>query len=225
MLTLYSWPTANGRKVHIMLEETGISYRLVPIDIYAGQQHEAGFNRINPNRKIPALVIDDEQSASSSQIFESGAILVYLAECSRTLLPAEGAARYDVLKWLMFQMSAVGPTFGQAFYWNRYAETKVRPALERYVKEAKRIYRVLDAQLANNKYLAGDAYSIADIAVYPWLESHKQQGIDLTEYPALIEWRAQVSARPAVRRGMALMGDRYHSGSLSADQRHAIFRD
>lgn len=222
---LYTWPTANGRKVHIMLEEVGLPYDVHPVDIYAGDQHEPAFERISPNRKIPIIIDSDPVTGQTMTVFESGAILLYLAERTGQFLPAAGAAHYEVVSWLFFQMSAVGPMLGQAFHWRRYSDAESLPAIRRYVEEAKRIYRVLETRLTCHPYVAGDAYSIADMAIYPWLESHEAQGIDMNDYPQVAAWRSRVSERPAVMRGMAVLRERRHEGGeLTETQRAALFR-
>ncbi len=199
MITLYTWATPNGRKVSIMLEECALPYVVRPVDIGRGEQFAADFVAINPNAKIPAIV-DDETGLT---LFESGAILVYLAERSGRFLPAAGAARYAVLQWLMFQMGGVGPMFGQTHHFLRFAPQPVPYAIERYGQETRRLYGVLDARLAEAEYLAGD-YSIADIATFPWVARHAWQQVDLADFPHVRRWFDAVGARPAVQRGMAV---------------------
>lgn len=199
MITLYTWATPNGRKVSIMLEECGIPYTVRPVDITRGEQFAAEFVAINPNAKIPAIVDDD----GPLTVFESGAILVYLAEKCGRLLPAAGPARYAVLQWLMFQIGGVGPMFGQAHHFLRFAPVPVPYAIERYGKETRRLYGVLEARLAAAEYLAGD-YSIADIATFPWVARHAWQQVELADFPQVRRWFETVGARPAVQRGMAV---------------------
>ena len=196
VITLYTWGTPNGRKVSIMLEECGLAYDVKAIDISAGDQFHPEFLAVNPNGKIPALV-DDEVV-----VFESGAILIYLAEKTGRFLPAVGPERYAVLQWLMFQMGGIGPMFGQTHHFRRFAPAPVPYALERYGKETNRLYGVLDGQLAQHEFMAGAAYSIADIATYPWVTRHEWQGVDLAEFPHVRRWAATLADRPAVRRGM-----------------------
>ncbi len=201
LITLYTWATPNGRKISIMLEECGLPYVVKPIDITRDEQFSAPFVAINPNAKIPAIV-DDEVPIS---VFESGAILVYLAEKTGRFLPAAGAARYATLQWLMFQMGGVGPMFGQVHHFRRFAPAPVPYAIERFDKEARRLYGVLNRRLGEAEYLAGDDnYSIADMATYPWVARHKWQEIDLNEFTNVGRWYAAIAARPAVQRGMAV---------------------
>ncbi|MBW7903671.1 MAG: glutathione S-transferase N-terminal domain-containing protein [Rhodocyclaceae bacterium] len=199
MITFYTWATPNGRKVAIMLEECALPYLVRPVDITRGEQFAADFVTINPNSKIPAIV-DDEGPLT---VFESGAILVYLAEKVGRFLPAAGPARYATLQWLMFQMGGVGPIFGQAHHFLRFAPQPVPYAIERYGKETRRLYGVLDARLGEAEYLAGD-YSIADIATFPWVARHDWQQVDLADFPHVRRWFDAVGARPAVQRGMAV---------------------
>ena len=207
MLEVYSWATPNGHKVHIMLEECELPYRVHPVDIAAGQQFSADFLAISPNNKIPALVDSDGPDGHPMSLFESGAILLYLAGKTNRFMPNSVRGRYEVLQWLMFQMGGVGPMLGQAHHFRIYATQKIDYAINRYTNEAKRLYGVMDKQLANNKYIAGDQYTIADMAIYPWLRSWKNQGIDWTDYPRLKAWFDEVSARPAVQRGVAVLAD------------------
>ncbi|HEX5804501.1 MAG TPA: glutathione S-transferase N-terminal domain-containing protein [Azospira sp.] len=199
MITLYTWATPNGRKVSIMLEECALPYLVRPVDITRGEQFAADFVAINPNARIPAIVDDD----AALSVFESGAILVYLAEKTGRFLPAAGAARYAALQWLMFQMGGVGPMFGQAHHFLRFAPAPVPYAIERYGKETRRLYGVLDARLAEAEYLAGD-YSIADMATFPWVARHEWQDVDLDQFKHVRRWFDDVGSRPAVRRGMAV---------------------
>jgi len=200
MIALYTWATPNGRKISIMLEECGLPYSVRPIDITRGAQFSADFLAVNPNAKIPAIV-DDETGIT---VFESGAILVYLAEKCGRLLPAAGRERYAALQWLMLQMGGVGPIFGQVHHFRRFAPAPVPYAIERFDREARRLYGVLDARLGVARHLAGDDYTIADIATYPWVARHEWQEIALAAYPNVARWFAEVGARPAVQRGMAV---------------------
>lgn len=200
MITLYTWGTPNGRKVSIMLEECGLPYVVQPVDITRGEQFEPAFVNINPNAKIPAIV-DDEGPLT---LFESGAILVYLAEKTGRYLPASGPARYATLQWLMFQMGGVGPMFGQTHHFLRFAPEPVPYAIDRYSKETRRLYGVLDARLADADYLAGE-YSIADMATFPWVARHEWQKIDLAEFVNVSRWFADVGSHSAVKRGMEVL--------------------
>jgi GST-like protein len=205
MIEVYSWATPNGHKVHIMLEECGLPYRVTPVDIGAGDQFSPEFLRISPNNKIPAIVDPDGPDGRPISLFESGAILLYLAGKTGRLLPAEVAQRYRVLEWLMFQVGGVGPMLGQAHHFRLYAPEKIPYAIERYTNEAQRLYAVMNRQLACTTYIAGAEYSIADIAIFPWLRSWKNQGIDWNDYPHLRGWFDEIGARPAVQRGVAVL--------------------
>lgn len=203
MITLFTWGTPNGRKVSIMLEECGLPYRVQPVDITHNEQFAPEFLAVSPNNKIPAITDPDGPGGAPLNLFESGAILQYLAEKTGRFLPAAGAARYQVLQWLMFQMSGVGPMAGQAHHFLRFAPEPVPYAIKRYTAEVARLYGVLERHLQQTEYLAGD-YSIADIATYPWIARHDWHGIDLAAYPAVARWFAQVGARPAVQKGMGV---------------------
>lgn len=207
MIEVYSWPTPNGHKVHIMLEECGLPYRAHPINIGAGDQFKPEFLAISPNNKIPAITDPDGPEGKPISMFESGAILLYLAGKTGKLLPQSVAARYEVLQWLMFQMGGVGPMLGQAHHFRIYAPEKIDYAINRYTNEAKRLYSVMDKRLAKSKYIGGPEYSIADIAIFPWLRSWKNQGIDWAEYPHLKGWFDEIAARPAVQRGVEVLAD------------------
>lgn len=199
MITLYTWATPNGRKVSIMLEECGLAYAVKTVDITASEQFLADFVAINPNAKIPAIVDDEKQC----MVFESGAILIYLAERCGRFLATTGSERYAALQWLMLQMSAIGPILGQVHHFHRFAPERVPYAIARFDKEAERLYGVLDRRLAETEYLAG-AYSIADIACFPWIARHEWQEIDLNNYTNVKRWFETVGQRPAVQRGMAV---------------------
>jgi GST-like protein len=202
MIQLYTWSTPNGRKVSIMLEEIEVPYEVHPIDISRGDQLKPEYLAINPNNKIPAIIDSDGPGGKPFTLFESGAILMYLAEKSGKLWPADMRQRYIVMQWLMFQMGGVGPMFGQANYFYRLEE-KVPYAIERYDKEARRLYNVLDRELGRNEYLGG-LYSIADIATYPWVGRHEGHRVRLEEYPNVKRWFDNLSKRPAVRKGMEI---------------------
>lgn len=208
MIEVYSWATPNGHKVHIMLEECGLPYRVIPVDIGAGQQFLPEFLAISPNNKIPAIVDPDGPDGQPMSLFESGAILLYLAGKTGRFLPTDTRGKYEVLQWLMFQMAGVGPMLGQAHHFRIYASEKLPYAIERYTNEAKRLYGVMNKRLAKSRYLGGAQYSIADIAVFPWLRSWKNQGIDWDDYPHLKGWFDEIAARPAVQRGVDVLADR-----------------
>ena len=207
MIDIHSWATPNGHKVHIMLEECGLAYRVHAVDIGAGAQFEPDFLKISPNNKIPAIVDSDGPDGEPISLFESGAILLYLAGKTGRFLPADTRGRYKVLEWLMFQMGGVGPMLGQAHHFRIYAPQKIPYAIERYTNEAKRLYGVMNRQLAKNKYIAGPEYSIADIAIFPWLRSWKNQGIAWNDHPHLKGWFDEIAARPAVKRGIEVLGN------------------
>jgi len=204
MLELYSWTTPNGDKLHIMLEEIGLPYRAIPVNIGAGEQHTPAFRAINPNGKIPALVDPQGPEGEPVTVFESGAILVYLAEKSGQLLPQDTQGRFRVLQWLMFQMSAVGPMMGQLFHF-RNASEQLPYAIDRFTGEVKRLFAVVEQQLADaGPFLAGE-YSIADVASYPWMRNHKALGLDIADYPKVRGWLDAIAARPAVQRGLQVL--------------------
>jgi GSH-dependent disulfide-bond oxidoreductase len=205
MIEVYSWATPNGHKVHIMLEECGLPYRAIPVDIGSGAQFDPAFLAISPNNKIPALVDPDGPDGQPIALFESGAILLYLAGKTGRLLPDDVRGKYEVLQWLMFQMGGVGPMLGQAHHFRIYAPQKIPYAIDRYSNEAKRLYGVMNKRLANSRYLGGPAYSIADIAVFPWLRSWKNQGIAWNDHPHLKGWFDEIAARPAVQRGVEVL--------------------
>lgn len=222
MIEVYSWATPNGHKVHIMLEECKLPYRVIPVDIGAGDQFKPEFLAISPNNKIPAIVDPDGPEGKPVSLFESGAILLYLAGKTGRFLPEGTMARYEVLQWLMFQMGGVGPMLGQAHHFRIYAPEKIQYAIDRYTNEAKRLYGVMDKRLSKSKYIGGPEYSIADIAIFPWLRSWKNQGIDWADYPHLKGWFDEIGARPAVRRGVEVLSDRRKS-LVSDAARDALF--
>jgi len=201
MIDLYTWGTPNGRKVSIMLEEVGLPYTVHSINIGKNDQFTPEFIAINPNSKIPAIVDRDGPDGQPLSVFESGAILIYLAEKTGKLLPSATRPRSVVLQWLMFQMGGVGPMFGQNHHFRRFAPEKIAYGIERYGKETERLYGVMDRRLGEVGHLAGD-YSIADIATYPWVSRHDYQEIDLAKFPNVKRWYDALSARPAVQAGM-----------------------
>ncbi len=207
MIDVYTWATPNGHKVHIMLEECALPYRVIPVDIGSGAQFEQHFLKISPNNKIPAIVDPDGPDGQPMSLFESGAILLYLAGKTGRLLPADVRGKYEVLQWLMFQMGSVGPMLGQAHHFRLYAPERLPYAIERYTKEAQRLYGVINRRLASSTYLGGKDYSIADIAVFPWLRSWKNQGVELSDYPHLKGWFDEIARRPAVQRGLEVLAD------------------
>ena len=205
MIEVYSWATPNGHKVHIMLEECGLPYRVHPVNIGAGDQFKPEFLAISPNNKIPAIVDPDGPDGEPMSMFESGAILMYLAAKCGRFMPEDTRGRWTMLQWLMFQIGGVGPLLGQAHHFRIYAPEKIAYAVDRYTNEAKRLYSVMDRRIAKSRYFAGHEYSIADIAVFPWLRSWRNQGIDWVDYPHLKGWFDEVAARPAVQRGVEVL--------------------
>ncbi len=209
MIEVYSWPTPNGHKVHIMLEECGFrldrDWRAIPVNIGTGDQFKPEFLKISPNNKIPAMVDPDGPDGKPIALFESGAILVYLAAKTGMFLPKSDRQKFEVLQWLMFQMGGVGPMLGQAHHFRLYAPEKITYAVNRYTNEARRLYGVMDRQLVKNKYIACNQYSIADIATFPWLRSWQNQGIDWAEFPHLKSWFDRLADRPAVKRGVQIL--------------------
>lgn len=207
MIDVFSWPTPNGHKVHIMLEECGLPYRAIPVDIGAGDQFKPQFLAISPNNKIPAITDPDGPGGRPISLFESGAILVYLAAKTGRFLPAGDREKYEVLQWLMFQIGGVGPMLGQAHHFRIYAPEKIEYAIDRYTNEAKRLYGVVDKRLSQSPWLGGREYSIADIATFPWLRSWENQGVVLADYPHLKAWFERIAERPAVQRGVKVMAE------------------
>ncbi len=207
MIDVFSWPTPNGHKVHIMLEECGLPYKAIPVDIGKGDQFKPEFLAISPNNKIPAITDPQGPDGKPVSLFESGAILVYLAGKTGRLLGRTDRQRYEVLQWVMFQMGGVGPMLGQNHHFRQYAPEKLPYAIDRYTNEAKRLYGVIDRRLAVSGWLGGDEYSIADIATWPWLRNWKNQGIELADYPHLSKWFHAIEERPAVQRGVKVLAD------------------
>jgi len=209
MIDVYSWATPNGHKVHIMMEECG--YRLGqdwlahPIDIGAGDQFKPDFLKISPNNKIPALVDPQGPDGKPISVFESGAILVYLASKTGLFMPRSDRDKFNVLQWLMFQMGGFGPMLGQTHHFRIYAPEKIQYAIDRYTNETRRLYSVIDKQLSKTAYIAGKQYTIADIAIFPWTRSWKNQGLTLEEFPHVQRWHQEIAARPAVMRGVEVL--------------------
>lgn len=223
MIDVYSWPTPNGHKVHIMMEECGLPYQAHAIHIGRGDQFQPDFLKISPNNKIPAIVDSEGPDGGPIALFESGAILLYLAAKVGRFLPQDVRQRYDVLQWLMFQMGGVGPMLGQAHHFRIYAPEKIPYAVDRYTNEARRLYGVMNEQIRRTgAYIAGPDYSIADIAIYPWLRSWQNQGIDWADFPQLKDWFDRVGARPAVRRGEQVLADQ-RSGIRTDAEKEVLF--
>lgn len=206
MIDLYYWPTPNGHKVSIYLEETALPYRVVPVNIRKGEQFAPDFLKISPNNRMPAIVDHDGPGGKPLSLFESGAILLYLAEKTGKLMPAETRARYEVVQWLMFQMAGIGPMMGQAGHFRNAAPEKIPYAIDRYTNESHRLFNVMEKRLGEARYLAGD-YSIADIASFPWVRAIKREEGELEKRPNLKRWLEAISERPAVQRGLAVMAD------------------
>jgi len=202
MIDLYTWPTPNGHKAAIMIEETGLDYRVHPVYIANGEQFAPDYEAINPNGKIPAIVDQDGPGGGPFGVFESGAILIYLADKAGRFLSPDPRQRSQAIQWLMFQVGGLGPMLGQAQHFRRFAPQPLPYAIERYSKEAARLYGVLDKRLGAREFLAEGGYSIADIASYPWVGRHEWQGVSLADHPNVQRWFAAVGERPAVQRGM-----------------------
>ena len=205
MIEVYSWATPNGHKIHIMLEECGLAYRAIPVDIGAGDQFAPEFLKVSPNNKIPAILDPTGPDGQPISIFESGAILLYLAAKTGRFLPEDLRGKYETMEWLMFQMGGVGPMLGQAHHFRLYAPEKIPYAIDRYSNEAKRLYGVIDKRLGSHAFVAGSEYTIADMAIFPWLRSWKNQGIELAEFPNVQAWFDGIAARPAVQRGVQVL--------------------
>jgi GSH-dependent disulfide-bond oxidoreductase len=224
MIDLYYWPTPNGHKITMFLEETGLEYRIVPVNIGAGAQFEPAFLAIAPNNRMPAIVDTAPPGGGAPlAVFESGAILLYLAEKSAQLLPHELHARFGVLQWLFWQMAGLGPMAGQNHHFNRYAPEKIPYAIARYTNETNRLYGVLDQRLAGRPYVGGAHYSIADIACYPWIVPHEAQGQKLEDFPYLKRWFEAIRARPATVRAYALAPSISTQTTMSEEAKKILF--
>jgi len=221
MIDLYFWSTPNGYKVSILLEELGWAYNVIPVHIGKGEQFKPEFLKISPNNKIPAIVDHDGPDGAPYALFESGAIMLYLAEkAGWKFLPQEASARFKVMQWLMFQMGGIGPMLGQAHHFRKYAPEQIQYAIDRYTNEARRIYGVLDQRLKEALYLAGDFYSIADMATFPWIRPHNWQGQALEDFPSLHRWYKEMKSRPAVQRGLDVLKEKIdRSGKPPAGER------
>ncbi len=223
MIDVYTWPTPNGHKVHIMLEECALPYTVHAVDIQAGDQFKPEFLRISPNNKIPAIVDREGPDGAPMSLFESGAILFYLASKTGRFLPASIRDRWSVMQWTMFQMAHIGPMLGQAHHFLIYAPERIEYAMNRYANEANRLYGVLDKRLGESEWVACGEYTIADMAIMPWLRSYKNQGVDIAEYPNVKRWFDAVNARPAVQRGLAVLAERRRQGPITPEQREVMF--
>ncbi len=222
MIDLYAWPTPNGYKISILLEEIGLPYTVIPVNIGKGDQFQPEFLKISPNNKMPAIVDSEGLEGGSYALFESGAIMMYLAEKTGQLLPTAMAPRYQVIQWLMFQMGGVGPMLGQAHHFRQYAPEPIPYAIDRYTNETSRLYGVMDTRLEQADYLAGD-YSIADIATFPWIRSYEKQGQDLNQFPHLKRWFDAIAARPAVQKGLELLAADVRQGPMSDEAKAVLF--
>jgi GST-like protein len=205
MIDVYTWPTPNGHKVHIMLEETGLQYRVHPVNIRDGDQFKPEFLKISPNNRIPAIVDKQGPGGKALSLFESGAILLYLASKSGKLLPVNMAERWTCVQWLMWQMGGVGPMFGQANHFRRYAKDKIEYAIDRYTNEANRLTNVLDKRLEESRFVANEQYTIADISIFPWMRGAENRGVNLEDYPNVKRWFDEIDARPAVQRAVKVL--------------------
>jgi GST-like protein len=223
MIDLYAWPTPNGYKISIMLEETGLPYRVIAVNIGKGEQFAPDFLKISPNNRMPAIVDHESADGRPLSIFESGAILVYLAEKSGRFGGATPRERMGVLQWLMWQMGGLGPMMGQAGHFINYAPEKIAYGIERYTNETKRLLGVADKRLAAHEFLAGDFYSIADMAAFPWARNYARFGIDASAFPNVTRWAEQLAARPGVQRGLDLLKEHVRQGPPSAEAREILY--
>ena len=225
MIKHYYWPTPNGHKTAIMLEEVELEYEVCTVNILEGDQFDPAFIAISPNNRIPAIVDTDGPQGEPYTVFESGAILMYLAEKTGKLWPQDSVERYDVIQWLMFQMGNVGPMFGQNGYFQGYCPEDVPLAKERYHNVCKQLYGVMDRRLGESEYLAGSNYSIADVATFPWTMPKQQEmhRIDITQYPNVKRWSETVAMRPAVQRGIAVMAEDMKVGNPTQETYNNMF--
>ena len=224
MIELYYWPTPNGHKISIALEEMGLAYNVKPVNIGAGDQFKPEFLAFSPNNRMPAIIDHDGPDGDQGTVFESGAILLYLAQKTGLLMPSGERERIAVYEWLMWQMGGFGPMLGQAHHFNYYAPEKIDYAMNRYSSEANRLYGVLDRRLAQTEYVAGDSYSIADIAILPWTRTYKRQNVSIEDYPQVAAWREKLGQREAVIAGMKVGAEwREDLKNLSADEFAKLF--
>jgi GST-like protein len=223
MIDLHTWPTPNGHKAQIMLEEVGLPYRVVPVNITRGAQFQSDYLALNPNNKVPTIV--DHEGVGATRpfvVFESGAILLYLAEKAGRLLPPEPDRRSEVIQWLMWQMAGLGPMFGQAQHFHRYASERISYGIERFTQEGRRLLRVLDRRLKGRDFVC-DEYSIADIACFPWIRIHKMANQNLLGFPNVARWYGAIRARPAVERGLKVLAESWVDVTKSGEARHNLF--
>ena len=222
MIDLYTWPTPNGHKIHIMLEETGLAYKVIPVDIGAGDQFKPEFLKISPNNKMPAMVDHDGPGGKPMALAESGAMLFYLASKTGRFLPEDVRKRWQVMQWVMFQMGHIGPMLGQAHHFLQYAQENVEYAKNRYRNEANRLYGVLERRLGESPFVACEEYTIADMAIMPWLRFPERQDVKIDEYPNVKRWRDGIAARPAVQRAVQVLADRRRP-TMTPEQRENLF--
>ncbi|MFK7963703.1 MAG: glutathione S-transferase C-terminal domain-containing protein [Burkholderiaceae bacterium] len=223
MIDLYTWPTPNGHKIHIMLEECNLPYAIHAVDIGRGEQFEESFLSISPSNRIPAIVDQHGPDDRPISLFESGAILIYLAGKTGRFLPKTDRERYRMLEWVMWQMGGFGPMLGQAHHFRLFAPEKVPYAVERYTNEANRLYKVLNKQLDKTRaFVSGRQYTIADMAVFPWCRSFANQGVDMADYPAVQRWFDAINARPAVKRALGVLAD-YRRPITDDETREVLF--
>ncbi len=224
MIEVWTWPTPNGHKVHIALEELALPYKVVPINIGKGDQFKPEFLAITPNHRIPAIVDPDGPGGKPLKLFESAAIMIYLSDkTGGKLIPSDPEGRYRCLEWMMFQMGGVGPMFGQYNHFANYAVQKIPYAIERYSNEVRRLHRVLEKRLSEADYLAGPEYSMADIITFPWIRNPDRRNIDLSEYPHVERWHDEVAARPAVQRGLEVLSEKQRHGLMTDEEREIMF--
>jgi GSH-dependent disulfide-bond oxidoreductase len=224
MIEVWTWPTPNGHKVHIALEELGLPYKIIPVNIGKGDQFKPEFLAITPNHRIPAIVDPDGPDGKPLTIFESAAILIYLSEkAGGKLIPSSGSERYICLQWMMFQMGGIGPMFGQYNHFANYASQKIPYAVDRYNNEVKRLHRVLDKRLSESAYLAGPDYTMADIISFPWIRNPERRNINLSDYPAVKRWHDTIAARPPVQRGMKLLAEKQRRNPVTDEEREIMF--
>ncbi len=227
MIDCYTWPTPNGHKVHIMLEECGLEWNVHPINIGEGDQFKPEFLKISPNNKMPAIVDREGPGGQDIAIFESAAILIYLGDKTGKFLPKEPHKYYDVLQWLMFQMGSVGPMLGQSHHFNAYARErieldKIQYGIDRYVNEGNRIYGVINNRLDGREWIAADEYTIADMAIMPWLRDPAKQGIDIANYPNLERWRDKIWERPQVVKALETLAEHRRKSNAHSDKQWEI---
>jgi GST-like protein len=224
MIEVWTWPTPNGHKVHIALEELGLPYKVIPVNIGKGEQFRSEFLAVTPNHRIPAIVDHDGPGGKPLALFESAAIMIYLSEkTGGRLIPQDPLGRYKCLEWMMFQMGGIGPMFGQYNHFANYATEKIPYAIERYSNEVARLHRVLNKRLAEVPWLAGDEYSMADIITFPWIRNPQRRGVRLEDYPNVKRWTDAIAARPAVQRGVAVLAEKQRKGEITDAEREVMF--